>query len=137
MPVSYTIDADKGILRTRCCGHLTLPEVVDHFRALEQDPACPDRVDVFLDLTAVDSLPDPGQMPAVIGQLKRVSGRVRFGACAIVTDRDALFGMMRMFEAMGEEYFRVTRTFRTAGEAEAWLASLQAPPRSRARGTGK
>jgi hypothetical protein len=29
--------------------------------------------------------------------------------------------MMRVLEVMGEEYFRVTRTFRVANEAEAWL----------------
>ena len=39
----------------------------------------------------------------------------------IVANRDAVFGMMRVFEVMAEEYFRVTRTFRVADEAEAWL----------------
>jgi hypothetical protein len=33
--------------------------------------------------------------------------------------------MMRMFEALAEEFFRVTRTFRIATQAEAWLASKQ------------
>jgi hypothetical protein len=30
-----------------------------HFRALEQDPDCPDALDVFLDLTELDSIPEP------------------------------------------------------------------------------
>ena len=46
-------------------------------------------------------------------------------ACAILACRDALFGMMRMFEVLAQDSFRVTRTFRTATEAEAWLVSQQ------------
>ncbi len=125
MPVEYKIDARRGTIRTRCFGHLTLPEVVAHFQSLARDPACPVRPDVFLDLSEVVSLPTPAQMPTVIEQLQAVRGPGPFGACAIVATRDALFGMMRMFEAMGEEYFRVIRTFRAASEAEAWLASQQ------------
>lgn len=136
MPVTYKIDADKRTIRTRCFGRLTLPEVVDHFRTLAQDPECPGQLDVFLDLSEVESLPRPAQMPTVIEQLKEVQGRVRFGACAILATRDALFGMMRMFEAMGEQYFRATMTFRNAGEAEAWLASQQSQPRRKPRGPG-
>jgi hypothetical protein len=33
--------------------------------------------------------------------------------------------MMRMFEAMAEELFRVTRTFQSTTEAETWLALQQ------------
>ena len=31
--------------------------------------------------------------------------------------------MLRMFEVFAEQYFRKLRVFRTASEAEAWLAS--------------
>jgi hypothetical protein len=44
---------------------------------------------------------------------------------AILAHRDALFGMMRMFEALAEQYFRVMQTFRVATDAEAWLISQQ------------
>ena len=134
MPLTYQIDPGRKIVRTRCSGHLTLQEVVEHFHALEQDPACPDRPRVFLDLSEVDSLPNPAQLASVVSELERIRSRVRFDACAILATRDALFGMMRMFEAMGEEFFRVTRTFRVAGEAEAWLAAQQAPPAARKKG---
>ena len=119
------------MIRTRCYGHLTLAEVVDHFRRLQQDPACSDHLRVFLDLSEVSSLPGPMHLGDVIQEMDRI--RVRFDACAIVATRDALFGMMRMFEAMGEKHFRVTRTFRVASEAEAWLASQPPPPGSKAK----
>jgi len=57
--------------------------------------------------------------------LKRIRAKVRFDACAILASGEALFGMMRVFEAQAEEFFRVTRTFRIATEAEAWLVSQE------------
>jgi hypothetical protein len=134
VPLTYQIDARSNLIRTRCYGHLTLAEVVDHFRQLEQDPACSDHPCVFLDMSEVSSLPGPPQLGDVIQEMDRI--QVRFDACAIVATRDALFGMMRMFEAMGEKHFRVTRTFRVASEAEAWLASQQPPPGSKAKSGG-
>ena len=125
MPVIYKIDTSKRTVRTKCVGLVTLQEVIDHFRTLEKDPDCPDLLDVFLDLSEVDSLPETRQVSIVINEMKRIRGQVRFGACAIVASRDALIGMMRMFEVMAEVCFRVTCTFRSANEAEAWLASQQ------------
>lgn len=125
MSVTYKIDANKKTVRTKCVGLVTLQEVIDHFRALEQDPDCPDLLDVFLDLSEVDSLPETHQISTVINEVKRIRGQVRFGACAILANRDALIGMMRVFEAMAEECFRVTCTFRVANAAEVWLVSQQ------------
>jgi hypothetical protein len=102
---------------------LTLKEVIDHFRILEQDPQCPERTDVFLDLSEVDSLPETSQIGTVVFAMERSRARVRFDACAIVASGDALFGMMRMFEVQAAGLFRVTCTFRIAVEAEAWLGS--------------
>ena len=73
----------------------------------------------------MDSLPETHQISTVINEMKRIRARVRFDACAILATGDALFGMMRMFEALAEEFFRVTCTFRIATEAEAWLVSQQ------------
>jgi hypothetical protein len=123
--VTYKIDANKRTVRTKCVGPVTLQEVIDHFRSLEQDPNCPDLLDVFLDLSELDSLPDTRQISTVINEVKRIRGEVRFGACAILASRDAVIGMMRIFEVMAEECFRVTCTFRVAIEAETWLVSQQ------------
>ena len=55
VPVVYQIS--KGLIRTRCYGPVTLPEVAEHFRELERDPDCPPRLDVLLDLRDITSLP--------------------------------------------------------------------------------
>ena len=125
MPISYQIDAEKNLIRTKAVGQLTLQEVVNHFRTLEKDAQRPERPDVFLDLSEVDSAPDTRQLSIVVGEMKRIGAKLRFGACAILASRDALFGMMRMFEALTEEFFRETRTFRDEAEALVWLVSRQ------------
>jgi hypothetical protein len=129
MPVTYAIDADKKTVRTRCAGQVTLEQVIEHLRALEQDPECPRHLNVFLDLSELDvnSIPKTPQVSRAVLEVQRVEGRISFGACAILAPHDALFGMMRMFEAMTERQFRVTRTFRERMEAEAWLAAHLSP----------
>lgn len=128
MPVAYTIDTQERVIRTRCIGTVTFAEVVDHFRELERDPECAERLDVLLDLSEANSLPDASQIRAVSYELKKIQKNVRFDACAIVAVRDALFGMLRMFEVMAQDYFRVIRVFRATSEAEAWLVSQRQQP---------
>jgi len=125
VPISYQIDAEKNLIRTTAVGQLTLEEVVDHFRTLAEDAQRPEGPDVFLDLSEVTSAPDARQLSIVVGEMKRIGAKLRFGACAILASRDALFGMMRMFEALAEEFFRETRTFRDETEALVWLVSRQ------------
>jgi len=123
MPVIYSIDSERKVIRTKCVGSVTLDEVTDHFRALERDPNCPDQLDVLLDLSELTSLPQSGQFSAVVDELKKLQDKVRLGAFAIVATRDVVFGMLRMFEVMAQRYFRVIQIFRVMSEAEAWLIS--------------
>jgi hypothetical protein len=95
--------------------------VIRHFRELQRDPVCPDRVDVFLDLRETTSLPESGQLNAVCNEIASIRERVAFGVCAIVAGEDELFGMMRVFESLTQPYFRKIKTFWVAAEAEKWL----------------
>jgi hypothetical protein len=121
MPITYVIE--NGSIHTRCFGDVRLFEVLDHFRQLEHDPNCSSNLDVLLDLSDMTSLPESGDLRQVADAIARVQSVVKFGACAIVAPRDALYGMLRMFEVYAEDYFRVTRVFRSETEAEAWLTT--------------
>ncbi len=127
MPVIYQIDAARGLIRTKCVGNVTFPEVADHFRALEADPDCPGRLDVLLDLRETTSLPTDLQLKAVSEEIARIRRTVHFGACAIVASSDALFGTAKIFEVVAARVFRVTEVFRGPAAAEAWLAKQRAP----------
>ena len=123
MPVTYSIDADRKLLHTICSGPVNLPEVAAHFRALRDDPACTGRLDVLLDVSATEVLPESAQLGTVVAEVAAVRRKVEFGMCAVVATRDAMFGMMRMFEVLASRYFRAIRVFRDIGEAKAWLTS--------------
>ena len=123
MPVTYTIDANQRLIRTRCVGDVTYDEVAAHFRSLVDDPDVPGYLDVLLDLSELGSLPETHQLENVARDVQKASAKVRFGACAIVAQRDALFGMMRMFEVIARTYFREIQAFRLMEQAESWLAS--------------
>ena len=122
MPVIYQIDKPNGLIRTTCVGDVTLEEVTRHFQALANDPDCPDRLDVLLDLSQQTSLPQSTQLREVTLAIRRVRSRVRFGNCAIVACTDALYGMLRMFQVFTEELFQEAQVFRSISDAEAWLA---------------
>jgi hypothetical protein len=55
---------------------LTQQEVVDHFLTLAKDPQRPDRADVFLDLSTVDSIPEIRQLSIVIGEMKKIGAKL-------------------------------------------------------------
>ena len=123
MPVTYEIDADRSLIRTRCVGATTFAEVMDHFRTLRSDPAIPEQMSVLLDLTEQTSAPETAQIREVAAETGRMRSRVRWGALAVVAPRDVLFGMSRMLEMLAEPHFTSTRVFRDRTPAEAWLAS--------------
>jgi len=127
MPVAYEIDHARGLIRTRCIGNVTLEEVLGHFPTLAQDPGCPARLDVLLDLSEMTAMPEPYQLREISDEIGRVSDRVRFGACAIVAPSNVLYGLLRMFEVFAEKQFRTTRVFREIGEAESWLLAQLSP----------
>lgn len=121
MPISYQIDRTAVLIRTRCYGHVTLDEVLGHFRDLRQESALPKRLDVFLDLHEVTSLPTAEEIRIASKEPGALQGTVTFGWCAIVVDRDALFGMARMWGILAERSFAAVNVFRSTTEAEAWL----------------
>ena len=126
MPVTYQIDTTRHVIHTVCSRPLTFAQVIDHFRELSEDPACSGRLDVLLDVTAVDLVPNSSQIGAVGTALSAVRKKVEFGACAIIAASDAMFGMMRIFEVQAGDYFEATRVFRKSADAAAWLASQPA-----------
>ncbi len=123
MPVSYRIDRARGFIETTCSGEIHLEHVLAHFEELEALPSLPARLDVLLDVDQVKTLPQSADLERVAKAVG--SSRVEWGACAIVAGRDALYGMLRVFEVFAREQFAATRVCRDRGEAERWLDSIR------------
>jgi len=126
MPVTYCIDAPGKIIRTTCSGPVDLAEVLEHFRVLQEDPACTGQMDVLLNVSQTRLLPQATQLSAVSAAVGMIREKVQFEFCAIVASGDAMFGMMRMFEVFADKYFRAVCVFRETATAEAWLAAQRA-----------
>jgi len=122
MSVTYQLNYKAQFIETQCTGDVTLEEVMDHFSELEADPLLPDRLDVFLDLDKMTSLPEGHQLRDVAGAVERLMAKVEWGSCAILASSDGIFGISRMFEVFAEGLFARTRVFRTREEAEHWLS---------------
>jgi hypothetical protein len=121
MPVEYEIDPERNRIATRCLGDTTLTEVLEHFDLLERDGNRPPHLDVLLDLTLQTSLPTTHQIMAAAHRIGMAKWTIDFRACAIVVHRDALFGMLRMFEVFAHQHFDRLRVFRDVNQARAWL----------------
>lgn len=130
VPLTYSIDAEHKIIRTICRRPLTFADVIGHFQALKNDPACPPYLDVLLDLSDADALPETSQFGAVNRELALVHAKLQFGVLAIIAPGDAMFGVMRMFEVHARQHFRAIRVFRDPAQAAAWLKSWRSgtPP---------
>jgi CheY-like chemotaxis protein len=120
-PITYTIDAEKRLIRTRCVGSVTLSDVTHHFVQLASDPVCPPHLDVLLDLSETTSLPESAQLRDVGNEIEGIGARIKFGSCAIVAGGDALFGMIKEFEGLARQHFDEMQVFRVVAEAEEWL----------------
>jgi hypothetical protein len=123
MPVTYTIDLPRKLIRTHCVGSVRLPEVLAHFETLRKDPSLPRDSDVLLSLVGLDTPPDTPQLYAVADNMG-LAPPLRFRYCAIVADRDLVFGIARMFQAIGGRHFQEVQVFRDAPAALTWLASI-------------
>jgi hypothetical protein len=125
MPIPYQIDTTQSLIRTKCVGNVSLQEVLGHFDALEKDPDCPPMLDVLLDFSDLETVPETDQLMAVADRMRRASRRVKFGACAIVAKSDVIFGIARMYTVYAEPHFTTARVFRDFLQAEFWLNSVR------------
>jgi hypothetical protein len=126
MPITYQIDRARALIRTRCAGNVIIDEIGAHFQQLSQDADRPERLDVFLDLREMTSSPSAAQIRQASEIIAYQPVPIQFGACAVVAQRDVLYGMSRMFSVFAERFFTAIHAFRSAAEAETWLEEQRA-----------
>ena len=123
MPVSYQLQPELSRIRTRCEGDVKFQEVIDHFRELAGESLSSDRLNVFLDLTRIESLPDVYQIGQISDEMRLSAASIPWGACVVVTSDDAMYGMVRMLQVFADQVFSDFAVFREMDEAEDWLTS--------------
>ena len=123
MSITYSFEPESGILRTRCAGHVTLEDTLEHFRQVAEDPALPKRYKALLDIDQLTSVPATAQLRGALSGLDRILKDAVWDRWAIVAQSDVAFGMSRMFQVFLEDLGVPCRVFRDLDDAERWLAS--------------
>ena len=126
MPVSYNIDTASKLMRITCASPMTFADVANHFRELKEDPAFAGQLDAFADLSDADLLFETSQLGMITTEVAALRAKAQFRIVAVVATSDVVFGIMRMLEVMVAGYLQAIRIFRSAPEADAWLAARRA-----------
>jgi hypothetical protein len=127
VPVTYTLDIPAGLVRTRCRGAVTLPEVLEHFDMLASDRDRPPRMDVLLDLRGDTSLPSSAQLRTAAEKMRSLRPSLEFGVCAVLVDSDTQHATAMLFQVAAARAFTASRIFRDLYEAERWLKTQREP----------
>lgn len=122
-PISYRYDSQQNLIRTHCEGFVSLTDVVGHFRELLNDATVGIHANLLLDLRNQTSVPMIDQLAIVTEAMERIALELRFSRCAVLADRERVYGLARMFQAMAGKMFQAIEVFADAAIAESWLAS--------------
>ena len=117
IPISYTIDRHKGIVRTVGRGHVTGDQLLDFARGLLSDSAVPHPIRDLHDLTGVEQFEvDATDVESILDLTLRDPERIRDGKVAVIATQDVVYGMSRMLSALAE-FAPVVEQLRTQGVA--------------------
>jgi len=125
MSVTYSIQ--DGILTMELAGTYLSADVIRQFLKALNDPKCPPRVALLVDVTRSESLAkrptDEIRMVAEFlgSYAERIAGR-----CAVVAAPDVHYGLSQMGSVFSEAVGVTTRVFRTTSEAIDWLTTTPA-----------
>ena len=125
MPVTYVVDREKRVVRTAVTGAVASEEFVPYLEALASGgligwPQIVDARGAIIRIT-------PEDVRRFVFLVDGLRSRHGISRTAFITDDDATYGMLRMYSALGETADPGFAVFRSAADAEAWVAP-EAPP---------
>lgn len=128
MPITHRIDRDSGIVYVDVEGSPTTAEMCGAIDRVVTDPDFKVGFGILSDHRGLDSPATTQQVRAILAHIsKRKSdfGSIRW---AIVVEKAASFGMMRMLSVHAEEIPARVEVFRKVEEASSWLTEGDSPP---------
>ncbi len=120
MPLRFRIDEAAGLVITTAEGEVTGEDLLAHARALASTPGRPPRE--LVDLSDRTEVPISTEVVRGLAEyLSAADENVPGSRVALVAKSDAIFGMMRVFQAHREHANVELRVFRDRDEALRWL----------------
>jgi len=121
MPVTYEIDAERGVVVVRVYGAVTPQEFAANRVKLQADPEHRPGLMMLVDLRDVESFAMSADEIEGLAQ-DRTSLFIEPGTpVAIVATSDEAFGLSRMYQIMRGTGVEDIQVFNTMAEAERWL----------------
>lgn len=122
MPIRNFIDEKAARVVSTVSGEFTIEEIVTAISESVLDPRFRPGFQILSDHTAVGSPLTPDQAKMMIAHLETLGKYLKDSRWAVVTHKDASFGMFRMASVLAERIPMEIRAFYSHEEAEAWLA---------------
>jgi hypothetical protein len=125
---TYRIDPSKRLARLTASGRVDVRDMTRTAIAMIEDPAFAPGTDQLVDLSAVTGSDGVFRnLRALASRGPDFRDRLEGGRLAIVAPGDLVFGLARLYVAVGRELPVEARVFRTDHAARSWLGVAAEP----------
>ena len=121
MPVSYEIDAARGVVRITIGDEFTAAEAVALLERLASDPLLSPGMSQLVDLTRMTTPPTVAESENLASALARLRGRFEGARCAVIVAHPAMYGAIRQLAALAARAGVEVRPFNDQVAAGEWL----------------
>ena len=121
MPIHYTVDIVRGIVRVVMTGVVSPAETLRFLETLAADKTVRQGMPQLLDMRGVQAPPTSADSESVAAGFERLRDRFAGARCAVVVEDPLVFGAIRQFAALAAKAAVEVRPFLDDGEAERWL----------------
>jgi hypothetical protein len=121
VPIHYTIDTVRGLVRVEMRGVVGPGETVEFLERLASDASLGPAMPQLVDFTRVHAPPSAAESESVAQQFSRLRHRFQGARCAVVVADPLMYGAIRQFAALAARALVEVRPFLDPAEAERWL----------------
>lgn len=128
MPITNIIDEDARRIISTVSGDFTIEDIVSAISGSVKDPRFQPGFHIISDHTAVGTPLTTTQAKQMVSYIESLSKYLKHSRWAVVTTKDASFGMFRMTSVFAERVPMQIQVFNSHEDAEAWLSADETAP---------
>jgi hypothetical protein len=125
MPIEVRVDTNKYRVHAVLSGILTLHEMIQAVNTTVEDPAFRNGIDILSDHTRLEKPIETDEAKLLARHFQVLQEHFTGSRWAVVTKKEASYGMMRMLSVFLEKVPMYLQVFYSFAEAERWLSSHQ------------
>jgi len=121
VPIRYTIDIARGVLRVEMIGAVAPADTLHFLERLASDRALRPAMPQLVDFTRMEAPPTAAESESAAQGFARLRNHFAGARCAAVVADPLMFGAIRQFAALVARASVEVRPFLDVREAERWL----------------